>query len=109
MIGWLLAIWGTRAFDLAVIPTGKPAWIDFSLDYHVLLYLTAVSIGTGILFGLVPALRLSKLDVSSSLKEGGRGSSSGRHGRYLSGVLVVTEMALAVVSCLGQASCCAAL
>src|SRR5579871_943342 len=97
VLGWLFAIWGTRAFDLAVIPTGKPAWIDFSLDYRVMLYLAAISIGTGILFGLLPALRLSKLDVSSSLKEGGRGSSGGRQGRYLSGVLVVTEMALAVV------------
>ncbi|MBZ5625524.1 MAG: ABC transporter permease [Acidobacteriia bacterium] len=97
ILGWLFAIWGTRAFDLAITPTGKPAWIDFSLDYRVLLYLAAISIGTGIVFGLVPALRLSRLDVSSSLKEGGRGSGGGRHGRYLSGVLVITEMALAVV------------
>ncbi len=96
-LGWFLALWGTRAFDLAVIPTGKPAWVDFSLDYRVLLYLTAISFGTGILFGLVPALRLSKADVSSALKEGGRGSSVGRRGHLLSGALVVTEMALAVV------------
>jgi predicted permease len=96
-LGWLLAIWGTRAFDLAITPTGKPAWIDFSLDYRVLLYLAAISIGTGIIFGLVPALRLSKLDVSSSLKEGGRGRGGSRRGRYLSGVLVVVEMTLAVV------------
>lgn len=96
-LGWLLAIWGTRAFDLAVIPTGKPAWIDFSVDYRVMLYLIGVSLGTGVLFGLLPALRLSRTDVSSSLKEGGRGSGGGRRGRYLSGVLVVTEMALAVI------------
>src|SRR5262249_36665997 len=59
-------------------------------------YLAAISIGTGLLFGLAPALRLSKLDVNASLKEGGRGSSRGR-GKHLSGLLVITEMALAAV------------
>ncbi|HEY2014517.1 MAG TPA: FtsX-like permease family protein, partial [Bryobacteraceae bacterium] len=101
VIGWLLAIWGARAFDLAVIPTGKPAWIDFSLDYRVLFYLSAVSIGTGILFGLAPALRLSRLDVGTALKEGARGIGAGPRGRYLSGVLVVAEVSLAVVLLVG--------
>jgi putative ABC transport system permease protein len=96
-IGWLLAIWGTRAFDTAVSATGKPPFLDFSMDPRALLYLAAITIGTGLLFGLAPALRLSKLDVNTALKDGGRGSSGGGRGKYLSGLLVVTEMALAVV------------
>ena len=97
LIGWMLAVWGIRTFDNAVIPTGKPPSIDFSMDVRALIYLAAITIGTGLLFGLAPALRLSKLDVNTALKDGGRGSSGGGRGKYLSGLLVVVEMALAVV------------
>jgi predicted permease len=96
-IGWMLAIWGIRVFDNAVAATGKPPSLDFTMDLRALLYLAAITIGTGLLFGLAPALRLSKLDVNAALKDGGRGSSGGGRGKYLSGLLVVVEMALAVV------------
>jgi predicted permease len=96
-IGWMLAVWGIRAFDAQVTPTGKPPTLDFSMDVRALLYLAGITIGTGLLFGLAPALRLSKLDVNSALKDGGRGSNGGSRSKYLSGVLVVIEMALAVV------------
>ena len=97
ILGWFIAIWGTRAFDLATTPFGKPQWIDFSMDYRAFVYLAVVSVTTGILFGLAPALRLSKLDFQSVLKDGGRGASTGPRGRRLSGVLVATELALAMV------------
>lgn len=96
VLGWLISIWGLRVFDVAV-RSQIPAWMNFSMDYRGFAYLGAVSIGTGILFGLVPALRLSRLDVNSSLKDGSRGSSGGKRGKYLSAVLVVAEMSLAVV------------
>jgi predicted permease len=96
-IGLFIALWGTRAFDAAIAPTGKPQSLDFSMDPRAFFYLAAITIGTGILFGLAPALRLSKLDVNTALKDGGRGSSGGGRGKYLSGLLVVVEMALAVV------------
>src|SRR4029077_13148927 len=70
--------------------------VDFTMDHRVLAYIAVVSIGTGILFGLAPALRLSKLDLNAALKDGGR-ASGGPRTRYLSGLLVVTEMGLAVV------------
>lgn len=97
LIGWVIALWGIRTFDAAVIPTGKPLWIDFSMDYRALAYLAVISIGTSLLFGLAPALRLARMDVSSALKDGGRGAGTGLRSRYLSGILVVTEMSLAVV------------
>ena len=96
-LGWWIAQWGVRAYDSAM--ARKSSWliIDYSMDHRVLAYLIAISIGTGLLFGLAPALRLSKLDVNSTLKEGGRGSTGGGHGKHLSGLLVTVEMALAVV------------
>src|SRR6185295_10525738 len=60
-------------------------------------YLVAISIGTGLLFGLAPASRLSTLDVNAGLKDGGRGVSGGGRGKHLSALLVIGEMALAVV------------
>lgn len=92
-----IALWGIRTFDNVVTREGKPPSLDFSMDFRAMMYLAAITIGTGILFGLAPALRLSKLDVNTSLKDGGRGSSGGGRGKYLSGLLVVVEMALAVV------------
>ena len=96
VLGWLISIWGLRVFD-ASVRDRIPTWMNFSMDYRGFAYLAAVSIGTGLLFGLAPALRLSKLDVNTSLREGGRGSSGGPRARYLSALLVVSEMALAVV------------
>jgi putative ABC transport system permease protein len=96
-ISWPIAIWGIRTFDNIVTATGKPPSLDFNMDVRAMLYFAAITLGTGILFGLAPALRLSKLDVNTALKDGGRGSSGGGRGKYLSGLLVVVEMALAVV------------
>ena len=70
--------------------------LDYSIDYRVVAYLVAITVGTGVMFGLAPALRLSRFDVNDALKEGGRGETSGRHGR-LSSVLVAVEVALAVM------------
>jgi putative ABC transport system permease protein len=95
-LGWLISIWGIRGFDRAVRDQ-IPVWMNFTMDYRGFAYLALISIGSGVLFGLVPALRLSKLDVNSSLKDGSRGSSGGKRGKYLSAALVVAEMSLAVV------------
>lgn len=97
ILGWLIAIWGVHAFDLAVTPYAKPSWMNFSMNYHVFTYLVMISVGTGILFGLAPALRLARVDVNTSLKDGGRGSSTGARGKHLSSILVISEVALAVV------------
>jgi putative ABC transport system permease protein len=100
VLGWLLAVWGVRAFD-AALAGEKPPWLDFSMDYTVLGYLAAISIGSGILFGLAPALRLSRADVHAALRDGGHGASGGARGRYLSSLLVAGEMATAVVLLVG--------
>jgi predicted permease len=96
-----IAIWGVRLFDLAVANVGKPYWIVFRMDFTVFAYLAAVCVFTGILFGLAPAIQLSRVDLNSILKEGGRGSTAARS-RYLTGFLVVTEVALSIVLLVGS-------
>ena len=63
----------------------------------MLAYLIGVSLVSGLLFGVAPAARLSRLDINSIVKEGGRGAFGGRRGKRLSAFLVIGEMALAVV------------
>jgi putative ABC transport system permease protein len=98
VFAWWIAKWGVRTYELTANP---PSWfdhvLDYSMDYRVLGYFIATSIGTGLLFGLAPALRLSRLDFNSALKDGGRGATSGGRGKRLSAFLVAAEMALAVV------------
>lgn len=97
LLGWIVAIAGVRAFDDAFTFYGKPAWVDFSMNYRVFAYLVAISVGTGVLFGMSSALQLSKVDVNGSLKDNGRGVGVSRRQNRLSALLVATEMALALV------------
>ena len=96
-LGWWIAKWGVRTYELAM--AAKSSWliIDYTMDQRVVAYLIALSTGTGLLFGLAPALRLSRLDINVALKDGGRGATGGGRGRRLSALLVTGEMALAVV------------
>src|SRR5260370_5860724 len=70
-LGLALSVWGTQ-FLAALVPTGIAPLGGSAIDPHVLLFNVAVSIGTGILFGVIPALRISSLNLVSSLKYGGR-------------------------------------
>jgi predicted permease len=96
-LGLLLAYSGVRAFDAAVSDPGKPYWIDFRVDYVVFGYVAAICVLTAVLFGLAPALHVSKTNNNEVLKEGGRGTTGNRRARWLSGTMVVTELALTVV------------
>jgi putative ABC transport system permease protein len=98
--GWWIATWGVRAYDLAANPptlTWSDHLLDYTMDYRVFAYLIAISIGTGLLFGLAPAVRLLQMDVSAALQDGGRGAAGARRGKRLSALLVGAEAALAVV------------
>jgi predicted permease len=96
LLGLTIAYGGTRAFDSATANVGKPYWVDFSLDYVVFAYFAGLTILCGVLFGLAPALRASRVDLNETLKEGSRGSE-GPRGGYLSDALVVLQFTLAVV------------
>jgi predicted permease len=100
-IGLLLAVFGVRMFDAAVADTGKPYWIVFSIDYVVFAFLASICVVTGIVFGLAPALQVSKTNVNEVLKESGRGNAGGRRARWLSGTMVVVELAATIVLLVG--------
>ena len=97
-LGLAVAGWGTQA-ALALLPTTLPRASEVGLDARVLIFTLAISLLTGILAGLAPALKTSQWRLSETLKEGGRGASGGR-GRA-QGVLVAVEMALALVLLIG--------
>jgi putative ABC transport system permease protein len=99
-IGLLVAMWGIEGL-LALGPSILPKTQTINVDLYVLLFTLGVSIGTGLLFGLAPALQTSKLDLNSALKEGGRGSTEGGNQGRLRRLLVVTEIALAMVLLIG--------
>ena len=93
-LGLLLAAWGTRA-ALSILPAALPRAEDVGIDTRVLLFTLTISLVAGVLFGLVPALKMSGPNVHETLKEGGRGISGGR--QRMQGVFVVAELAMALV------------
>ena len=97
LLGWLVAIGGLRWFDRGTGNLVKPPWLHLNLDATAFAYLGAISVATGMLFGMAPAFRLAKVDISASLKDGGRGMLGGRRSLRLAGTLVALEMALCVM------------
>ena len=96
-LGLLLAFWGTKAV-LATLPGALPRADEVSLDSHVLFFTMALSLLAGIVFGLAPALKTSRVNLQDILKESG-GSGGGR--QRLHGVFVAVEVALALVLLVG--------
>lgn len=101
VVGLALSTVGVRLFDRAVEGSGKPYWIQFTFDPIVFGYLTLICLATGMLFGLAPALQVSKTNVNEILKEGGRGSTGGRRARWLTSTMVVVELSLTIVLLVG--------
>lgn len=97
--GLLFAWWGVRLL-LRSVPDSVPRVGETSVDAHVLAFTCMVSLVTGLVFGLIPALAASRPDLNDALKEGGRGGSFGAKHRMRSS-LVVSEIALALVLLIG--------
>ena len=86
---------------VALRPIDIPRLAEVALDGRVLGFSLGTTLLTVILFGLVPAVQMSSVDLQGTLKEGGRGSGSGPAARRLRGALVVLEVAAAVVLLIG--------
>jgi putative ABC transport system permease protein len=99
-LGMAIAWGGIRLIDAAMPPDEVPYYIKWSLDARSLGYTLAISLLTGIVFGLAPALQAARADLQSSLKEGGRGSAGGSRAR-LRNALVIAEVALSLVLLVG--------
>jgi len=96
-LGLLLALGGVRLIEAGMQDSGKPFWIVFTMDAVVFGYVAAICVVTAVLSGLAPALHVSKTNINAVMKEGGRGSAGGLRARWLSGAMVVTELALTIV------------
>jgi putative ABC transport system permease protein len=103
--GLLLGTWGARAL-LALTPGNLPRAAEFTdaslLDWRMAVFTLAVAMSTGILFGLFPALQVSRTDVNTAIKESGSRSGTGRR-NYARNGLVVVEIAMALVLLIGAA------
>ncbi len=99
-LGILFAWWGQRLL-IAAAPSSIPRLGEVHIDATVMAFTFVVSLATGMLFGLVPALRGSRENSADTLKEGGKTSASGTGFRSARSALVVAEVALAVVMLTG--------
>jgi putative ABC transport system permease protein len=94
--GLLLAVWGTDLL-LRLAPSALPRVHDITLDWRVLAFTTVLTIGTGLLFGFMPAIQLSSSDLNGTLKEGGRSVTGAGGGNRTRSMLVITEVALSLI------------
>jgi putative ABC transport system permease protein len=98
--GLLLAWWGTRAL-IALSPPGLMDLRNVAVNLPVLGFTFALTLLTGIVFGLVPALEAARFDLNDSLKEGGKNIGGGSRSHRLRNLFVVTQVALALVLLVG--------
>ena len=99
-LGLLIAVWGIRLL-VALSPADLPRVKEVSVDFRVLGFTLAVSILTGILFGLLPALQASRPQLNERLKSGGRSAMGGVGRQRVRGGLVVAEIALSLMLLVG--------
>ena len=99
--GLIIAYWGRTALWSFRPPFVEQSGIDLTLDSRVLLFTLGISVLTGLLFGMAPAIKASRTDLVETLKVGGRGNTVGWRSNPLRSVLVVSEIALAMIALIG--------
>jgi putative ABC transport system permease protein len=98
--GLAAAWWGVKAFLAGLPASGNfrmPRQQEIGMDTSVLVFHAALCLASGLLFGLMPALRASRADLSRAMKEASRGTTSDRSGIRIRGALVISEIALALI------------
>jgi putative ABC transport system permease protein len=99
-VGLLFAHWGTRM--LLVLTPAELRWLNgIQMDSRVLLFALGVSILTGVIFGIAPALLAARTDVAAALNEGGRSKTASAAGHRIRKILVTTEVAFALMLVVG--------
>ncbi len=98
--GWLLAVWGVDLL-VAISPESIPRLHEIGVDRQVLGFTLLISLATGIIFGLAPALMASRTGLNEALKEGGSSATAGASRGRIRGFLVVSEVALALLVLVG--------
>ncbi|HKP86340.1 MAG TPA: ABC transporter permease [Blastocatellia bacterium] len=98
--GILMAVWGIDAL-LALSPGNLPRIDEVNIDVAVIGFTFASSLLTGVIFGLAPAVQVSKTNLHEFLKEGARGSTGGGRANRVRSLLVVSEIALSLILLIG--------
>jgi predicted permease len=101
LLGMLFAVWGTGLLLNLVSRGVTDLALDVPYDYRVFLFTAAISLLTGILFGIAPAFRATRVDVGRSLAANARGSIGGRGGVRTGRILVIAQVALSLLLLVG--------
>src|SRR5688572_766199 len=100
IVGFGLSVWLTRLL-IAVSPANSPRFDEIGIDRRVFLFTLGITLLTGFVFGVAPALQASKLDLNQNLKESGRRGSGGERHNRLGSLLIVSEIALSFMLLVG--------
>ncbi len=100
VVGFGLSVWLTRLL-IAVSPANSPRFDEIGIDRRVFLFTLGITLLTGLVFGVAPALQTSRLDLNEKLKESGRRGAGGERHNRLGSLLIVSEIALAFMLLVG--------
>jgi predicted permease len=101
VLGILFSLWGTQMLA-QLAATTLPRGAEIAVDARVLAFTAAVSIVSGLVFGLIPALRVSRPDLNTVLRSEGRSATAGRRRGTMRGLLVILQVALSTVLLIGS-------
>jgi len=99
-IGLLLSVWLTRVL-VSISPANTPRFDEIKPDLRVFAFTLGLTVVTGIIFGLAPALQASRIDLNGGLKEGGGKGSGGSRNKRLRSLMMVSEIALSFMLLVG--------
>jgi putative ABC transport system permease protein len=99
-IGLMLSVWLTKLL-VSISPANTPRLDEIRPDARVFAFTLGLTVLTGFIFGLAPALQASRIDLNSGLKEGGRSGSGGVHHKRLRSLMMVSEIALSFMLLVG--------
>jgi len=101
LAGIPLALWMSRSLAYLVPQSGLPITFDVVMNWQILAFTMIVCLVASIVSGMAPALQVARIDINTALKEGGRSGTSGAPSLRIRNLLVVSEVALALVALIG--------
>ena len=97
LAGAAIGAWLSNLLSRITLPADLPIRFDLAFDWRVFAYVAAVAMGTGVIVGLIPALRASRTDLNEVLREGGRSMAEGGGRQYVRSALVIAQVAVSLV------------
>jgi predicted permease len=97
LVGAALGGWISRLLSGMTLPADIPIRFDLPFDWRVFTYVAVVALGTGVIVGLLPALRASRTDLNEVLREGGRSMADGGRRQFMRSALVIAQVAVSLV------------